>query len=120
MSVGSISSGNTRKFTNEEEEALRRDESTSTIMNRARRDAGGSGEVELRGDDKTRAEVSQEHKEHVGIGGALEIGTGVFIDAPHFIEGIDGAVAGGGVVAGAVGGLALYGARVIEMEHQRG
>jgi hypothetical protein len=50
---------------------MRRDESTSTIVNKARRDAGfKEGDVAVRGDDRTLKEVQHDHETHVGMGEA--------------------------------------------------
>lgn len=86
MAIEACSSG-TRPFTHDEEEALKKDESTSAIMNRARQHATGSGKtVELRGDDKTRREVDQDYKKHVGNAGKAELFKAGVVEGSHLAE----------------------------------
>lgn len=96
------------RFSHDEEEALAKDESTTTIMNRARRDAHleNDAEIPIRGDDQTYSELKEEQQHHVGsVGGGHIYGTA-----------IEGAEIGGllhlgaaGPISGAIGGLLLGG-----------
>lgn len=70
MSVNGVTSGN-RAFTHDEEDLMKLDPSTSTVMNQVRNDAGHDGRVALRGDDRSLREVKDEQKTHVGIAGAV-------------------------------------------------
>ncbi|MBS2017675.1 MAG: hypothetical protein JST00_32650 [Deltaproteobacteria bacterium] len=59
-----------RYFSPEEEEALRKDESTSALTNQGRRNAGmKEADVPIRGDDKTLDYVL--HHPHVALGEAI-------------------------------------------------
>lgn len=59
-------------FTDEEREALRKDDATSTIVNKARRDAGfKETDVEVRGDDLTLDETLHGRQTHVSKGEAV-------------------------------------------------
>jgi len=116
-----------RTFTREEEDELRKDQSTSAIMNRARRDLGATGpDVALRGDDKSRRELADEQHVHVGaLGAAHRLHT--LVDVVHLAEfhAVEKVLeaapkAGVGLVAaGAVGGLVL-GVLHIKEAHEHG
>lgn len=93
--VGGVSGSRQRSFSDEEVDAMRKDESTSTIVNKARRDAGfKESDVTVRGDDKTLNKVLEDRKTHVdklaaasaltdaaGIVEALGVGESVFAAA---------------------------------------
>ncbi len=75
--VGGVSSR--QAFRDDELEAMRRDEATTTTVNKARRDAGfKESDVSVRGDDRTLNEVLDDHKMHVGIGEAVAGGIHTF------------------------------------------
>lgn len=74
MSVNGVTSGN-RPFTHEEEELMKLDPSTSTVMNKVRNDAGHDGGLKLRGDDRSLREVKDEQKTHGGVAGAVSMTT---------------------------------------------
>jgi hypothetical protein len=103
-------------FTREEDDALKDDQSTNQILNRARKDANvGGPEVELRGHDEPWRKVKEEQKNHVGVHGAAALAHGA-IEGLHFAEihAVEMAVEGAGrlgpaaiVIGGAAGGLAL-------------
>jgi hypothetical protein len=64
-------SGSRERFNDEELQAIRKDESTSTIVNKARRDAGfKEADVSVRGDDRTLNEVLHDRKNHISKGEA--------------------------------------------------
>jgi hypothetical protein len=101
--IGGI--GTSRHFTPDEEEALRRDESTNAVL---QRDA--KTQVAIHGHDRSWRETKHEQQEHVGVAGWLERGTTAFEAAeiaqalPHsaVLEAI-------GVVLPAVGlGVGVY------------
>jgi hypothetical protein len=103
-------------FTPEEDEALRKDPSTSQILNAVRSDAHvGGPRVEVRGDDRTWR-ATKEEQNHMGRGGWTAV-THTGLDAAHLAEfgavekltaeGVGAAVAGGLVIVGALGGFAL-------------
>lgn len=74
--VGGVSGSRQRAFSDEEIDAMRKDESTSAIVNKARRDAGfKEKDVSVRGDDKTLNQVLSDRKNHVSVVEAL---SGVF------------------------------------------
>ena len=85
--------GSRQRFNDDELDAMRRDESTNTIVNKARRDAGfKEGDVAVRGDDRTLKEVQHDRETHIGrgeaVGGALHVievteAVGVGEDAMH-------------------------------------
>lgn len=91
--------GARRHFSADEEEALRRDESTSSIV---KRDAKTN--VEIYGTDRSWAATKHHQQTHVGLGGALEIGHAAFEGAE-----IAGAIHAGalGAIGGPTVGLAL-------------
>jgi len=65
--VGGV--GSRQAFRDDELEAMRRDETTTTTVNKARRDAGfKESDVSVRGDDRTLNQVLEDHKMHIGIG----------------------------------------------------
>jgi len=64
--VGGVSGSRQRSFSDEEVDAMRKDESTSAIVNKARRDAGfRDKDVGVRGDDKTLNQVLSDRKKSV-------------------------------------------------------
>jgi hypothetical protein len=66
--VGAVSGSRQRCFSDEEVDAMRKDESTSAIVNKARRDAGfKEKDVTVRGDDKTLDEVLHHRPSHFAI-----------------------------------------------------
>jgi hypothetical protein len=68
--VGGV--GSRQRFNDDELDAMRRDESTSTIVNKARRDAGfKESDVAVRGDDRTLKEVLHDHHTEIAGGEAL-------------------------------------------------
>lgn len=106
-------SGATRRhFSPEEEEALRKDPSTSAVLDQVRKDAHvGGPSVEVRGDDKTWRAVKEEHQNHVGAIGAAHVGHAAF-EGIHLAEihAVEHAVGKGGaalVPLGAAAGFAL-------------
>ncbi len=71
MSVNRVASGTNTRFSPEEEEALRKDDSTSKSLNDARRKAGQKGDdVAVRGDDNTLAHELEHKKTHLSVGKA--------------------------------------------------
>jgi hypothetical protein len=85
MSIQGVSVATRRDFTPEEIDELRKDPSTSTALNKARRKAGQKGEdVVVRGDDRNLDETLAAHKSHVSRGKAI---AGV-ADAAHMVEGL--------------------------------
>ncbi len=67
--VGGVSGSRQRSFSDEEVDAMRKDESTSAVVNKARRDAGfKESDVTVRGDDKTLNEVLHHRPSHFAIG----------------------------------------------------
>ena len=65
--VGGV--GSRQQFRDDELDAMRRDESTSTIVNQARRDAGfKESDVSVRGDDRTLKEVLHDRGTHIALG----------------------------------------------------
>lgn len=118
-----------RHFTNDEETALRKDESTSAIANAARRANGGKeGDVTVRGDDKTLDQVMHDQKgfdriNKVEAAAAAVHGADVFANvlgahastaagATALAIGEIGLAAGGAVL-----GVAAAHANMIHMEH---
>lgn len=96
--VGAVSGNRQRSFSDEEVDAMRKDESTSTIVNKARRDAGfKESDVTVRGDDKTLNRVLEDRKTHVDKVAAV----GALADAAGMVEAL-----GGGESVFAAGGLA--------------
>lgn len=95
-----------RHFSDEEAEALRKDESTSVIANKARRANGGKeADVTVRGDDKTLDQVMQAQKKHVDwieAGAAVLHGAdvGVAVGVAHLSVAGEIALTGGGAVLG--------------------
>lgn len=79
--VGAVSGSRQRSFSDEEVDAMRKDESTSAIVNKARRDAGfKESDVTVRGDDKTLNKVLAGRKAHVdelAAAGALADAAGI-------------------------------------------
>jgi hypothetical protein len=70
--VGAVSGSRQRSFSDEEVDAMRKDESTSAIVNNARRDAGfKEKDVNVRGDDKPLNKVLEDRKTHVAKGEAI-------------------------------------------------
>lgn len=68
--VCGVNGSRPRYFSPEEEEALRKDDSTSTLTNQGRRNAGmKEADVPIRGDDKTLDDVL--HHPHVALGEAI-------------------------------------------------
>lgn len=64
-------------FTGDEVDAMQRDQSTSTVMNQVRHDVGiRGGDVAIRGDDKSNAELRKEWEDHdlkhAGFGGGID------------------------------------------------
>jgi hypothetical protein len=58
-------SDKTRDFNQDDIEAMRQDASTSTVLNKVRRDVGArTGDVEVRGDDLANAELRKKWEEH--------------------------------------------------------
>lgn len=95
--------GTSRHFTPEEEETLRRDESTSAIV---KRDAKTS--VDISGTDRSWRATKEAQQRHFGWAGVIEGGHAAFEGAE--IAGaihLQGAAAQAGVIGGAVVGLAL-------------
>jgi hypothetical protein len=83
--VGGVGSSSRQQFRDDEIDAMRKDESTSTIVNKARRDAGfKESDVAVRGDDRTLNEVLHEHHGEIGRG---EAACGV-IDGIHILEAV--------------------------------
>lgn len=69
MNVTGVSGKSDPRLSPEEEQALAKNESTSTVVSRARAAAGQRGEeVVVRGDDKTLDEHLREYKTHIGVG----------------------------------------------------
>lgn len=87
--VGSVS-GSRPRFSDEEIEAMRKDEPTSAIANKARRDAGlKEKDVTVRGDDKTLEEVLTARKTHVsgvevlsGLADGMTVAEAVGVEIP--------------------------------------
>jgi hypothetical protein len=74
--IGGVSGTRQRAFEDEEVEAMRKNASTSDIVNKARRDAGfKESDVSVRGDDRTLNEVLHDRKTHLAggeaVGGAI-------------------------------------------------
>lgn len=117
----------TTHFSREDEESLRNEQTTSDILDKARRDANvGGARVDVRGDDQTWR-ATKEHQKGIDAFGAAEIFhatiEGVHMVEIHAVEAFTsagtGAVLGAGLVAGgAVGGLALGVHQVIEAHHK--
>lgn len=83
--VGGVSGSKQRSFSDEEIDAMRKDESTSAIVNKARRDAGfKEKDVSVRGDDKTLNQVLSNRKTHVS---AIEAASAAF-DAMSVAEAV--------------------------------
>lgn len=110
-----------RHFSTEEEDALRKDESTSVLANKARRESGGKeADVTVRGDDKTLNEVLEAQKSlgninWVEAGAALAHGADFFLGAfpVHMAVAGEVALSGGAAVAGVVAAHA----GMVHMEH---
>jgi hypothetical protein len=67
--VGGVSGSRQQSFSDAEVDAMRRDESTSAIVNKARRDAGfKEKDVTVRGDDKTLNQVLHDRPSHFAVG----------------------------------------------------
>jgi hypothetical protein len=67
--IGGVSGSKQRSFSDEELDAMKRDESTSAIVNKARRDAGFKDkDVAVRGDDRSLHEVLEHRKTHIALG----------------------------------------------------
>lgn len=70
--VGGVSGSKQRSFSDEELDAMRKDDSTSAIVNKARRDAGfKEKDVTVRGDDRSLNKVLDDRKTHIGVGEAV-------------------------------------------------
>lgn len=121
--------GGRERFSPEEEEAVRKDESTSAVAKRAHREAKVGGDApEVRGDDKSRGEVKAEQKGFHAAPFAAHVGHAAF-EGSHMLEvhavehfvlfggGAVGAAAslGGGALAGL-----LLGAWELEEAHENG
>jgi len=75
--VGGV--GSRQAFRDDELEAMRRDEATTTTVNKARRDAGfKESDVSVRGDDRTLNEVLEHQKMHGGAAEAVAAATHAF------------------------------------------
>ncbi len=101
-------SGRARRFSEEEEAALRNDESTSSIV---KRDAKSG--VEIYGSDRSLGKVKRDQQDHVGLAGGLEVAhaaaegaeiTGALHILPHTAE---AAAAFGLQIGGPLAALAL-------------
>ncbi len=108
--VGGVSSGARRHFSEEDEVALRKDESTSSIVKRDTR----SG-VEIAGNDRTWRETKTEQQKHVGLADVRDVGhAGLegaeLVGIAHF-----GAA---GVIGNTISGFAL-GAYVLHEAHEK-
>lgn len=80
MTISSVRTRDFQKddFTGDEVDAMRRDQSTSAVMNQVRHDIGIKGrDVAIRGDDKSNAELRKEWEahdlKHAGVGSAGDI-----------------------------------------------
>jgi hypothetical protein len=70
---GGVSSSRERYFSDAEVDAMRKDESTSAIVNKARRDAGfKEKDVSVRGDDKTLNQVLHDRPSHFAAGESID------------------------------------------------
>jgi len=70
--VSGVSGSRQRSFSDDEIDAMRKPESTNSIVNKARRDAGfKEKDVSVRGDDKTLNKVLEDRKTHIGKGEAV-------------------------------------------------
>jgi hypothetical protein len=69
--VSGVSGSRTRPFSEDEIQEMQKDQSTSAIVNKARRDAGfKEADVTVRGDDKTLNEVLHDRHTHIAPGEA--------------------------------------------------
>ena len=110
MSDTSVTGAGRRHFTPEDEEMLRRNESTNDIVKRDTK----KGE-DIHGRDPSRRDLEKEQKMHVGGLGAAHIAHAGFEAADAFeVEIFAGATAGVAVIAGALGGFALGVAGLME------
>lgn len=83
--VGGVGGSSRQQFRDDEIDAMRKDESTSAIVNKARRDAGfKESDVAVRGDDRTLKEVLHDHHGEISRG---EAACGV-IDGIHVLEAV--------------------------------
>lgn len=101
-------------FTRQDEEDLRREPTTTAILDKARRDAGvGGPRVDVRGDDKTWRETKTEQQKHFGVAGGVSV-LHAGAEAAHLaefqvVETFTAAGAGASVGAGLVAGGAVLG-----------
>ncbi len=94
--VGGVSGSRQQPFNDEELAAMRKDDATSAIVNKARRDAGyREPDVAVRGDDRSLDQVLHERKTHISVGEAVagaihgvEVveAVGVMIPGLHFLK----------------------------------
>jgi hypothetical protein len=81
--VGGVGSSSRQQSRDDELDAMRKDESTSAIVNKARRDAGfKEADVTVRGDDRTLQELLHDHHGEIGVGEAV----GGAIHGAHIVE----------------------------------
>jgi hypothetical protein len=114
-------------FNPQDEEDLRKEPTTSAILDKARRDAGvGGPRVDVRGDDKTWRETKTEQK-HLDKWGVAEIanaaGHALHLAEFSFVEkatavGFGAGVGAGVVIGGSVVGLGLGLHQVVEAHHK--
>jgi hypothetical protein len=123
MSDVSACGSRSTHFSREDEEDLRKEPTTSAILDKARRDANiGGPAVAVRGDDKTWRETKNEQKDFdfasLALHGGHALTEGVHLAEIHAVEKAVGAGGAGLVIGGAVAGLALGIHEWLEAHHK--
>jgi hypothetical protein len=111
MGVEGTSSVGSKHFSPDQEEDLRRDESTARVVSSARTSAKVGGDEAIRGDDLSWRELKDHQHSEAGAMLAAHVGQTV-LEGLHFVEAhpIEAAFAGRGVAAaGVMGTLAISG-----------
>jgi hypothetical protein len=126
MGIEATGSAGSRHFQADQEEELRRDASTTSVVSRARAEAKVGGDAAIRGDDLSWKELKEHQHSEAGVMLALHVGHAA-LEGAHFTEAhaIEAFFAGHGVRAAgvmgtlAVGGMAL-GIHEIYEAHENG
>jgi hypothetical protein len=127
MSDVSACGSRSTHFTREDEDDLRKEPTTSAILDKTRRDANvGGPRVDVRGDDKTWRETKMEQRDfhpsnviplaHAGVDG-VHIAEIPWVEAAT-AEGAGASVGAGLVIGGAAAGLALGIHEWLEAHHK--
>lgn len=123
MTISNVGAYRDRPLTNDELDAVRRDDSTSANLNAARRNAGAKGDdVVVRGDDGTLDEALEHKKMHFSTFEKVELAAKFFemgagVGLIHGARGTAAGVATLGIEVGAPI-IALIGTQVAMMEMQ--